>query len=101
MITATKLQSAYNRLYSQIRKYIWDFETVNALADLEIIVYQTFPDMSDMSDKFNILKRLISYTDVFGIDEELKQSFDNFQKEFESDTDLYAGLTTFKEVVVV
>ena len=101
MITANKLQSAYNCLYCCMRNYIWEFETVEALADLEIETYQSFPDMKNLDKKLSNLKKRITSTDAYREDDELRQSFDDFESSIHEDTDLYASIKTFKEVVAV
>ena len=102
MITATNLQSAYNALYKEVRRYIWDFETVSALADLEVETYQVFPDMEQLSKKFATFKRYVDATDVLRDDEDVKKAFDEFEELINSeDIELYANLKTFQEVPVV
>ena len=46
MVSANELQNLYNDIYVQMRMYIWDFGTIELLADFEIAVYQRFPDIS-------------------------------------------------------
>lgn len=102
MITATKLQSAYNALYTQVRRYIWDFETVSALADLEVETYQAFPDMEQLSKKLAAFKRFVSATDVLREDKDMKKAFDEFEELVDGeDTILYANLKSFQEVPAV
>lgn len=100
MITATALQTAYNKLYAEFRNYIWDFDIVELLADLEIEVYQTFPDMNNVKSKFQKLKRQVSFTDAFQ-DESLKDVFDHFEEIIDSTDGIYADLKSFKEVVIL
>lgn len=102
MITATNLQSAYNALYKEVRRYIWDFETVSALADLEVETYQAFPDMEQLSKKFATFKRYVDATNVLRDDEDVKKAFDKFEELInDKDIELYANLKTFQEVPVV
>ena len=35
MIAAAIIQSAYNELYKELRNYIWDYDTVVKIAELE------------------------------------------------------------------
>ncbi len=100
MITAVALQNAYNDLYVAMRNYIWDFDTVEALADLEIGVYQTFPDIDNVKKKLNALKRLVSFTYVYREDEKIQSAFDEIESQIE-DTEIYANLKTFNKVVIV
>ncbi|MCM1226168.1 MAG: hypothetical protein NC320_01925 [Clostridium sp.] len=98
--TASVLQRAYNRLYAEFRNYIWNFSDIEALADLETEVYQIFPDMDKMKAKFKKLKRQISSANVYREDEDLKNSFEEFEEEMDSVQDIYANIKSFKEVVL-
>lgn len=77
MISFADVQTTYNRLYAAIRKYIWDFYTVVALADLEIAVYKTCQDIPDIRSKFYRLRACIS--DVMYEDSELRNRADAFE----------------------
>lgn len=99
MITATQLQGLYNKLYKEIRKYIWDFETVNALADLEVETYKSFPDMDELVKRFEAFKRCVMTTDILQEDKDTKKALDAFEEAINSeDCTMYANLTTFQEV---
>lgn len=56
MIAATDIQNAYINLYKEMQKYIWSAETIENLADLEVSVYETFPDMNVIRKNFKQLK---------------------------------------------
>lgn len=101
MIASTKFQKAYNELYRCIREYIWDFNTVNILADLEIETYKSFPDIDKLQKHLSDLKRDVSATDVYDEDEELKAAFEDFESLLDDTDEIYASLKTFKKVVVV
>ncbi len=100
MITASILQTAYNKLYSEFRNYVWNFDIVELLAELEIKVYQTFPDMDEVKNKFQKLKRQVGFTDAFQ-DELLKDTFDNFEDIAYGVDSIYVNLKSFKEVVML
>ena len=99
MVPATKLQSLYNKLYIQLRKYIWDFKTVEALADFEISVYRRFPDISDVERKFNKLIKDVTSSDVYRDDEDLKYAIEDMRSQLDDTDQFYADLITFREVV--
>ena len=99
MIATTSLQNSYNKLYVQLRKYIWDFKMVEALAEFEIAVYQRFPDLDNVKRKFNALYSDVRHTDVFDEDEDLRSAFEVFQDKLNDVDTFYADLTTFKEVI--
>lgn len=99
MVPATKLQSLYNKLYIQLRKYIWDFKTVEDLADFEISVYRRFPDKEDIEKVFYRLKRDITTSDIYREDEDLKYAVEAFENQLDETDQFYADLDTFREVV--
>lgn len=98
--TATFLQTLYNKLYVEFRNYVWDFDIVELLSDLEIEIYQAFPNINNVNSKFQELKRQVSFTEAFH-DDSLKDAFINFEDVI-CDTDgLYVDLKSFKEVVIL
>lgn len=99
MVPATKLQSLYNKLYIQLRKYIWDFKTVEDLADFEISVYRRFPDKEDIEKVFYRLKRDITTSDIYREDDDLKYAVEAFENQLDETDQFYADLDTFREVV--
>lgn len=97
MISSADIQYAYNDLYAQMRKYIWGYETVEALADLEIATYLRCPELSDIRRYFNILMMLTR--DVQIKDEELTTAFDKFQELIDQDDMIFNKLYSVDEVV--
>lgn len=61
-ITSSDIQVQYVKLYEFMMDYLWEFPTVQALADLEIAIYQRFPDKTEMANCLNALNRDICYT---------------------------------------
>lgn len=98
MISSADIQNFYNDMYKQLRKYIWDFSVVAALADLEIAVYKKFQNMNDIKSRFYRLRSQI--VEVLSKDEELKDSFDAFEGLFEEDT-IYVKINKVEEVLQV
>ena len=68
----------YIKLYKQLRKYVWTFETVECLAKFEAELLQRFPDMTKCRSMFNTLYNLCQET--CKEDEDLQEQFDNFKK---------------------
>lgn len=97
MISSAEIQSAYVDLYTCLRNYIWDFRTVEYIAELEVMVYTTFPTMSDMRNKFNQL--YMDVRDVCKRDEELDEACKAFQQIIDSDDIFYSKLDKVKEVI--
>ena len=97
MISSAEIQSAYVNLYRNIRNYIWDFKTVECLAELEIAVYTSFPDITDVRNKFNQL--YIDIRSQFEEDEEFKKAAEEFKELIEKDETFYSKIDSVKEVI--
>lgn len=96
MISYAEIQNAYNKLYVEIRKYIWDFATVAALADVEIAIYQTCQNLPDIRVKLSRLKSQLM--DVLYTDEALKKRLE-YLEELVYDDEVYVKLNMVNEVV--
>lgn len=97
MISAAQIESAYNDLYKQFRKYIWDFDTVLVLAELETACYTAFADLDKLR---KLLKELHKITkDVVKEDEDFKAAFDAFEELIKEDSDVYVKLNVLREVL--
>ena len=101
MIAAAILQSAYNDLYSKLRNYIWDYETVVKIADLEVATYMAFPDIDNIDDTFRKLSIDIKASDIYSDDEELQQALESFEDKLEGADQLFYRLDVPQEVEVV
>ena len=97
MINFADIQVAYNNLYKQVRKYLWDFQAVEALADLEIACYRTCQDLQEISSALN---RFVTYTlEVRREDADLDKAINDLQSLIDSDTSTYAKLNRVNEVI--
>ena len=96
MISYAEIQNAYNKVYAEIRKYIWDFSVVAALADLEIAVYKTCQDLSDIRTKYYRLRSMVS--EVLYTDEDLKKRLDYFE-DLVTNNEVYVKLNMVNEVI--
>ena len=97
MISAKELQRKYRKLYVALRNYIWPFRVIEYIADLEIAVYQTFPDIFNVKIAFNVLR--INCLRLVPDDEEMIKAFDAFEELLESEDTLYAKLDTRQQGV--
>lgn len=89
MVNSSDIQTAYNKLYVCMRDYIWDFKTVDLLAELEIAIYHRFPNIDETK---NILGKLRSKINkMLQADEELKHAYDGLL-EVLSDTNVVFAL---------
>lgn len=48
VITSTDIQNRYQKLYTYLMDFLWDFDVFEKIADLEISIYDTFPDKDNM-----------------------------------------------------
>lgn len=88
---------AYIRLYRQLRNYIWEYDTVEHIAELEIAIHNRFPNLQDVRKYFNLLCHDIYRSDVD--DEDLDKAIEQFRSYIESDDSvLYAILPKTEEV---
>lgn len=98
MISAAELQNAYIKFYEQMRKYIWMFATVELLAELEVAVYSSFPDIDNIRRLYNSLWPDIRSTSLE--DEEFKKAADAFNELIQTSDTFYSKLDRVSEVVV-
>ena len=101
MIAAAILQSAYNDLYTKLRNYIWDYETVVKIADLEVATYMAFPDIDNIRRAFSKLSVDIKDSDIYSDDEKLQQALDEFDEKLQGADQLFYKLEVPQEVEVV
>lgn len=87
MIWNVELQNEYNNLYILLREYIWDFNIVCKIADLEISCYQTCPDIPIIKEQLSKLKYAISNT--VRDNEDLQEEFDIFEDLLDKSNDTY------------
>lgn len=85
-------------MYEKLRNYVWDFDTVEKLANLEVAVYNSFPDISQIQLLFNSL--YLDVRQVFDEDEELQEVVDAFKEFIESiEGDFYLKLDKVQEAI--
>lgn len=95
MISLADIQNAYVDLYTQLRKYIWDYDVAEDIAELEIASFKAFPELVEVSDKLVKLESRIR--EVVEQDEDLKSALDNFIKLVSEDTSCYYKLCSVIE----
>lgn len=100
MIDTQAIKQGYIDLYVELRRYIWDIDTVEALAEFEGECYKTFPDVKSLRFKFDKLNQHVSST--ASKDEDLKKAIAAFREIIdESDTSVYSRLQKVEEVIPV
>lgn len=96
MITSKEFQNPYIELYKAMREYIWEYKTVEYLAELEIAIFNAFPDIQEIRNAFNRL--YLDIRDVLDEDEEFKQAVEEFKKVIEEDHQIYVKIDKVSEV---
>ena len=98
MISSAELQNAYNNFYKEMRKYIWDLDVVEILADLEVTVYDAFVDREKLASVLSNIEREIR--DYFEDDEDLENAFTELRELSENEDDQYVPLFKVNEVLI-
>ena len=98
MTSIADIQNQYVNLYEQLRNYIWDFDTVAAIANLEIDVYESFPDMKQVTVDFLKLRNCINQFEYE--DEDLDNAIASFEDVISESDEVYVKLNQVKEVLV-
>ena len=76
MINSVRLQDAYINLYSELRKYIWRFDIVELVADLEVAVFTRFQNINRVNEV--ITKLYSEIKDLITEDDDLNEAFNKF-----------------------
>lgn len=99
MVNSRELHEQYNNLYTAFRNYIWDYETVMCLANLEVATYQLCPNLDDISKYLSDLDYRISLTDIS--DPEIDGCIDNMYATLNDDASgvVYCKLPYVEEEV--
>lgn len=97
MTANTELQNLYMKLYHQVRKFIWDVEVVTCLANLEVSIFNAFPDISEARRNFHRFRSKVSFMERE--DEELRQCLNDLQSKLDDLKEVYAKLDQVQEVV--
>lgn len=98
MVTSSELQYAYNKFYIQMRLYIWDFEVVESLVDLEMNIYKAIPSILDIKKSLKSLKRLIWNTVKEDETGDFKRSFEKLENLVEEESSTYYSIKKVQEV---
>ena len=76
MINSVRLQDAYINLYSELRKYIWRFDIVELIADLEVAVFTRFQNINRVNEL--ITKLYFEIKNLITEDDDLNEAFNKF-----------------------
>ena len=97
MVSAKEIQNCYVNMYKQVRNYVWDFDTVELLANLEAEIYSTFPNIDKLKSYFIRFKQCVK--DASKDDEELEQSIEHLEDSIDQASSIYCKLERVQEVV--
>lgn len=97
MILSNALQYAYNKLYIQLRKYLWDMDVVQQIAYLEVETYKAVPNLLACRQRFETLHTSIK--DTAKEDEDLQSAVKLFRDTLDSASDICCKLESVREEV--
>lgn len=97
MISVFELRRDYNKLYTQFRNYIWNYDIVEQFVDLEMEIYKACPDMFKLSDIMRKLKQNIQR--IMDDDEDFQEAFDELEEIVDKNSDSYYAIHTVNEVI--
>jgi len=96
MISAQIYRNHYIDLYSELSNYLWDFETVKLIAELEIESHKIFPNVSILTQLLRTLRQHIMNTMLE--DEALSNAQIAFEEAIKENEDIVVFIRTPKEV---
>ena len=95
-----EFRNLYNRFYTRMRKYIWDYDTIELLAKLEELIYTDFPKIDSILRVSSMIYKNIRMSQV---DKEYKDilldSLDAIIDLAENTEDVVVKLAVVQEVV--
>lgn len=95
MTSSVILQNKYIELYKLLRNYLWSFQTVEDIAELEIACFRAIPDINDVRMKLNSVSSAANY--VIREDEKIKNCIEEF-RDMLNDVDTCKKILISKEV---
>lgn len=98
MTNQKEFQRAYNKLYKQMRKYVWSFDIVCVLADIEFGCYTLFVRDDSLKKNIDKLGQLIATT--LKEDKDLTAAYNKLRNLIYDKQDVFVRLQRMKEVSV-
>ena len=92
-----QLKTAYNRMYAVLSDYIWDYDIVEALVDVELETYKIFPDIESLRNKLRSLRMLVRQT---ADESRILDAISTFSDAVDDVEEVYAKIVYPKEVSV-
>lgn len=101
LLTETnKLKIAYTSMYSVLSDYIWDFDIVAALVEVEVETYRLFPDLELLRNNIRTLRMLVRQVVNRKDDNRILSAIDTFSKAVNDVEEVYVKIDYPKEVLV-
>lgn len=97
MTSSVIIQNKYISLYKLLRNYLWNFQTVEDIAELEMECFRALPDADRIKMKLNAVSNAAIY--VIRDDNKLKECLDSFY-ELLNDSSVCKKILISQEVVV-
>lgn len=97
MTSSAIIQNKYISLYKLLRNYLWNFQTVEDIAELEMECFRALPDVDRIKMKLNAVSNAAIY--VIRDDDKLKECLDSFY-ELLHDSSVCKKILISQEVVV-
>nr|DAZ19357.1 MAG TPA: hypothetical protein [Caudoviricetes sp.] len=97
MTSSVIIQNKYISLYKLLRNYLWNFQTVEDIAELEMECFRALPDVDRIKMKLNAVSNAAIY--VTRDDDKLKECLDSFY-ELLNDSSVCKKILISQEVVV-
>lgn len=91
-----QLKTAYNRMYAILSDYIWDYDVVEALVDVELETYKVFPDIESLRSKIRSLRMRVRQ--VADAESRIMDAIDTFSDAVDDIEEVYAKIVYPKEV---
>lgn len=63
-ISSTRVQGAYNKLYSHLREYLWEYDDAMLIAELEVESYKAFPELDKIRILLDKLEKISRRADI-------------------------------------
>lgn len=97
MTSSVIIQNKYISLYKLLRNYLWNFQTVEDIAELEMECFRALPDVDRIKMKLNAISNAAIY--VIRDDDKLRECLDSFYELLE-DPSVCKKILISQEVVV-
>ena len=87
-------------MYSVLSDYIWDFDIVAALVEVEVETYRLFPDLELLRNNIRTLRMLVRQVVDRKDDNRILSAIDTFSKAVNDVEEVYVKIDYPKEVLV-